>query len=77
MNGDAIHYTTDGTNPTPESPCYSGHLTFNETVTVLAASFRERKQISLVSEGHYVLLPPRPIAPSVYLDALPFRASRR
>lgn len=37
--GAAIHYTTDGTDPTPASPRYTGTLTVRRTTTIKARAF--------------------------------------
>ncbi|RMD74089.1 MAG: hypothetical protein D6820_17435, partial [Lentisphaerae bacterium] len=47
-----IHYTTDGSAPTPSSPLYQNPLTFTQPVTIRAATFKnglERSRIDTIS----------------------------
>jgi hypothetical protein len=39
--GAEIHYTTDGSNPTAESPVYSESFTLSETTTVKAIAIKD------------------------------------
>jgi nicotinamidase-related amidase len=73
MEGSDIHYTTDGTEPTVESPKYSRPLNVNQTLTVRAAAFVLQDRVSLLSDAYYVKVPPQPPKPTTYLDDLPFR----
>jgi len=66
----AICYTTDGSVPSPEAALYDKPLKFTRTTTVRAAAFRASRRVSVLSEGYYVLLAPRPPKPDVYVDQL-------
>lgn len=48
--GGDLHYTIDGSDPTPDSPVYSGEMQFNETTKVKAIVFGENGQKSFVAE---------------------------
>jgi hypothetical protein len=65
-----IRYTTDGSEPTAASPLYDKPLTLTKSAEVRATAFRDGKPVSLVGSGTYVLLPPAPPAPDVYLAEL-------
>lgn len=47
--GAVIHYTTDGSDPTADSPRYTGPVTLTETATVKARAFREGSDNSHVT----------------------------
>lgn len=65
-----LHYTTDGSEPTPRSPRYVEALKFTETTSLRTAAFREGKRVSIESSGYWVRLPDPPPPPDVHLDAL-------
>jgi len=70
IKGATIHYTTDGAKPSPASSLYDKPLKLTRTTTLRATAFRARKRVSVLSEGYYVLLPPLPPKPDVYIDRL-------
>jgi nicotinamidase-related amidase len=72
LDGTEIRYTTDGSEPTAESELYVKPLEVTKTTSIRAAAFRQQKRVSLFSDAHYVLLPPKPILPDVYLDELDY-----
>lgn len=53
--GATIYYTTDKTDPTPESTEYTGPLTFTEDVTIKAIAIKEGMLDSEVAEATYTL----------------------
>jgi len=65
-----IHYTTDGTTPSVQSPLYEKPLVLSETASLQAAAFGPDGRISLISEAYFARLPMPPPKPDVYLDTL-------
>ncbi|MDR2848707.1 MAG: NPCBM/NEW2 domain-containing protein [Bacteroidales bacterium] len=66
-----IRYTTDGSEPTAQSPLYVKPLAISQTLTVKAAAFRKGKQVSLPSYAFYAKMQAqRPPQPDVYLEDL-------
>ncbi len=61
--GATIHYTTDGSTPTADSPAYSGPIRVEKTTTVRAVVTAAAAPESSVSEGEYVIAPPAAPAP--------------
>ena len=53
--GAFIHYTIDGSTPTPESPGYTAPITITATTTLRALAFAHGYQISPVVSNAYVL----------------------
>jgi hypothetical protein len=51
----AIHYTLDGTLPTPASPLYSGPLTLTTNATVIAAAFKTGYVNSAAASASFTL----------------------
>jgi alpha-tubulin suppressor-like RCC1 family protein len=51
--GATIHYTTDGNDPTAQSPVYSGPLTFVVTTTLKAKAFQAGWTPSQTTTGEY------------------------
>ncbi len=45
-----VHYTLDGSDPTPESPVYKAPININKTTTVKAAIFIDGKLMEKISE---------------------------
>ncbi len=41
LSGEAVHYTTDGSTPTQDSPLYTGAITLENTTVIRARSFPE------------------------------------
>ncbi|MBN2581354.1 MAG: chitobiase/beta-hexosaminidase C-terminal domain-containing protein [Pirellulales bacterium] len=54
----AFHYTLDGSEPTPQSPRYSGPVELRQTTTVKAALFRDGRKLGRTLEREYVKIPP-------------------
>ena len=73
--GAAIHYTTDGREPTPASKLYSGPMTVIETTHLRASAFDCEQPVCLPSEGYFARLSERPASPDVHLSDLPLKAS--
>jgi hypothetical protein len=57
----AIHYTVNGSEPTPASPVASGQLTLSSTLTVKALAVDPAGNRSVVSSLDYVITPKPPI----------------
>ncbi|MDR1593456.1 MAG: NPCBM/NEW2 domain-containing protein [Prevotellaceae bacterium] len=70
-----IRYTTDGSDPTAKSTLYTAPFKVSETATLRAAAFRKGKQVSLLSQAHYVKTSPKPPLPDVYLEDLDYIAN--
>ncbi len=58
--GAVIHYTTDGTPPTANSPVYSGPIPVTSTTTVQAIALAPGKPDSGVASAAYNVAPPPP-----------------
>ena len=54
----AIHYTTDGTDPTAESTLYENPFTLNATTTVKAIAMKENMQNSAIAEATFTKTEP-------------------
>ena len=52
-NGSTIHYTTDGSDPTPESAICNGKITLNETKTIKAIACKEGWNSSQIVSATY------------------------
>ena len=52
-DGAAIHYTTDGTEPTAESPVYSTAITVGETMTLKAIAMKDDMEPSSIASATY------------------------
>jgi len=48
-----IHYTTDGTNPTLNSPLYAGPVSVDQTMGIKAVSFSKGRLPSVAASGNY------------------------
>ncbi len=70
LAGVEIRYTTDGTEPAPQSPRYVNPLTLSDTTTLRCAPFRDGRKVGLESEGYFVRMPPKPPLPEVFLSDL-------
>jgi nicotinamidase-related amidase len=69
--GASIRYTTNGREPTTNSPRYTGPLTIAETTTLRVAAFdRSGRAICRPSIGHYAKRIPEPPRPDVFLESL-------
>jgi len=62
--GTVIHYTTDGSTPTADSPTYTGPIPVEKTTTVQAIVVASGAPSSAVSTGAYTIVPPPPPAPA-------------
>jgi hypothetical protein len=70
-----IHYTLDGSAPTPQASLYSQPLKLESTTHLRAAAYERGRAVCLESEGYFVRQPPPPPAPQVNLaDLQPVRA---
>jgi nicotinamidase-related amidase len=68
-----IRYTTDGSEPTSQSPLYTKPLEITQTSTLHATAFRKNKAVSLPSSASYVVMNPTlPPQPNVYLEDLEY-----
>ena len=54
--GAVIRYTTDGTEPTPESPVYTGPITVDSSVTIKAVAAKEGHADSPVVAADYIII---------------------
>ena len=70
LPGVEIRYTTDGTEPSPQSPLYADSLTLSDTTTLRCAPFRDGQKVGLESEGYFVRMSPKPPLPEVFLSGL-------
>lgn len=59
-----IHYTTDGSTPTEQSPVYTGPFRVDSGTTVKAIAIAPGMSASEVSSGTYAVAPPPPPPPS-------------
>lgn len=55
--GAVIHYTTDGTEPTADSPVYSGPIPVTESLTIKAVAVKDGLADSPVVSAVYTILP--------------------
>lgn len=60
--GAAIHYTTDGSEPTAASPVYSGPIAVDKSTTISAIARAPGMADSAVASGAYAIEPPPPPA---------------
>ena len=72
LDGVEIRYTTDGSAPGPGSAMYKEPFKISNSTQLKTAAFRGGKQVTLPTDAYYVLLPPEPPKPSIYLDDLKF-----
>jgi len=54
--GARIHYTLDGTDPSPNSPQYSNAITINGRVTLKAVGYKDKWTRSEVIKGEYFIV---------------------
>ena len=69
-DGEEIHYTLDGSEPTAASPRFGAPINLADTTTLRAAAFRHGSKVSLDGSGRFVRLPAMPPKPDVPLDGL-------
>ena len=55
--GAVIHYTTDGTEPTADSPVYSGPIPVTENLTIKAIAVKDGMSDSAVVSAVYTIIP--------------------
>ncbi len=60
LPGIEVRYTTDGSDPTAQSPLVSGPLQLTQTCSVKARCFRGKKPLSAVSQADFLRVPPLP-----------------
>ena len=65
-----MHYTTDGSPPTRQSPRYETPLSVQETTRLRAAAIEGGHKVAVESDGFFVRLSPLPPKPDVYLSDL-------
>ena len=71
-----IHFTTDGSDPSPQSPLYNGPLIVDHTLRIRAQAFDGDRPVSTETIGYFALLADRPPVPDLYLTELkPLRAA--
>ena len=56
-----IHYTTDGTEPTADSPVYSEAIAVGETMTIKAIAMKEGMTDSEIASATYTINIPEPV----------------
>ena len=72
----AIHYTLDGSAPSPAAPRYAAPLTIRSTGVLRAQPFAAGSAQGMESASHFFRLAPAPPPPEVHLgDLLPLRAT--
>ncbi|HEX8909992.1 MAG TPA: OmpA family protein [Anaeromyxobacteraceae bacterium] len=62
--GAVIHYTTDGSAPTADSPVYTGPFRVEKNANVQAIAIAPGAPASAVSSGEYAITPPPPPPPA-------------
>ena len=62
--GATIHYTTDGTEPTAESPVYSEAIAVGETMTIKAIAMKEDMTNSAIASATYTINIPQVATPT-------------
>jgi hypothetical protein len=73
LEGSEIRYTTDGSEPTAQSPLYTAPLEVGQTTTLKATAFRKGKAVSLPAGAYYVkMASEQPPKPDVYLEDLDY-----
>jgi hypothetical protein len=73
LEGSEIRYTTDGSEPTAQSPLYTAPLEVGQTTTLRATAFRKGKAVSLPALAYYVkMASEQPPKPDVYLENLDY-----
>ena len=74
--GTAIHYTLDGSPPTPAAPRYRAPLTIRGSGVLRAQPFAAGRAQGVESGSHFFRLAPQPPPPDVHLtDLQPLRAT--
>lgn len=67
-----IRYTLDGSDPNNTSPIYQKPLIISKTTNLRTAAFRKKNLASVTTSAYFVLLPPEPKHPDIYLDNLKY-----
>ena len=65
--GATIHYTTDGTEPTAESPVYSEAIAVGETMTIKAIAMKEGMANSAIASATYTINIPQPVEGTTFV----------
>ena len=65
--GAAIYYTTDGTEPTAESPVYSEAIAVGETMTIKAIAMKEGMANSAIASATYTINIPVPVEGTTFV----------
>jgi hypothetical protein len=68
LRNDTIRFTLDGSEPSVNSARYEHPLVLTQTTTLRTAAFRKGKKISLDSRAFFVLLPPVPPEPEIFVS---------
>lgn len=66
-DGATIHYTTDGTEPTAESPVYTEAIAVGETMTIKAIAMKEGMTNSEIATATYTINIPQPGEDKIYV----------
>ena len=70
-----IHFTTDGSAPSADSPRYEAPLPITTTTRLRAQAFRDGIPVCIETAGHFAKLPPPPPGPDVFIgDLTPIHA---
>lgn len=67
-----IRYTLDGSQPDNHSAKYKAPLQIRATTRLHTAAFRAGKLVSIPTDAFFVMLPPEPPKPDIYLDDLDY-----
>jgi hypothetical protein len=74
--GATIHFTTDGSQPTEQSPRYENPLEISGTTRLRAQAFKSGEPVCIETVGHFSKLAPMPPLPQVFIgDLTPLRAA--
>lgn len=65
-----LHYTLDGSTPTPEAKRYTRPIVIDQTTVLKAAGFRGGKRVTRISEAAYWKYPPVPNPPDIFASGL-------
>ena len=72
LDGADLRFTIDGSEPTAESPRYTGPIQLTRTTTVRVRLASPKLPRPILASSSYYVLPPVPPMPNVYLDALSY-----
>ena len=68
--GAEIRYSTDDSEPRPDSTLYTQPFAIDRSATVRAKAFKDGRPVSLESKGYYCCLLPTPPRPQVFISDL-------